>query len=187
MMKRRPVKERIVETASELFYKNGYNRTGINEILEKSGVAKASMYQHFRSKEEIGLEYLKHMDIEANNKLTARINSLPKGKAKVLAFIDHVADFFDSGSFRGCWSLNTIAEISQDNQLMMSEIVRQKKAMIAWFLRLVEENLNARNPNEMANKLYLLYETALMEARVFNEKWPIEAARAMSEEIIEKG
>ena len=186
-MKKRPVKERIVETASELFYKNGYNRTGINEILEKSGVAKASMYQHFRSKEEIGLEYLKHMEVEANGKLAERINSLPKGRAKVLAFMDHVADFFDSGSFRGCWSLNTIAEISQDDKLMMAEIIKQKKTMRAWFLRLIEENLNAKNPNEMADRLYLLYETALMEARVFNEKWPIETARAMSEEIIEKG
>lgn len=186
-MKRRPVKERIVETASELFYKNGYNRTGINEILEKSGVAKASMYQHFRSKEEIGVEYLKHMEIEANRKLSEKIDSRPKGKEKVLAIIDHVADFFESGSFRGCWSLNTIAEISQDDKLMMEEVIRQKRDMKAWFQRLVEENLTARNPAEMANKLYLLYETALMEARVFNEKWPIETARAMSEEIIQKG
>lgn len=186
-MKKRPVKERIVETASELFYKNGYNRTGINEILEKSGVAKASMYQHFRSKEEIGVEYLIHMEIEANKKLSARIDAQPKGKAKLLAIIDHVADFFESGSFRGCWSLNTIAEISKDDKLMMEEIIRQKKAMKAWFLKLVEENITAKDPSDMANRLYMMYEAALMEARVFNEKWPIETARAMSEEIIEKG
>lgn len=186
-MKRRPVKERIVETASELFYKNGYNRTGINEILEKSGVAKASMYQHFRSKEEIGVEYLKHMDMEANLKLTERINSQPSGKAKVLAIIEHVADFFESDSFRGCWSLNTIAEISQDDKLMMDEIIQQKRAMKAWVQRLVEENLNPKNSLETANRLYILYEAALMEARVFNEKWPIETARAMFQEVIEKG
>lgn len=176
-----------METASELFYKNGYNRTGINEILEKSGVAKASMYQHFRSKEEIGVEYLKHMDAEANRKLTERMNLHPKGKGKLLAIIDHVADFFESGAFRGCWSLNTIAEISQDDKLMMEEIIKQKRAMKAWVQRLVEENLNPKDSVEMANRLYLLYETALMEARVFNEKWPIETSKAMFEEIIEKG
>lgn len=186
-MKKRPVKERIVETASELFYNNGYNRTGINEILAKSGVAKASMYQHFRSKEEIGVEYLKHMEAEGNEKLSARIDAQPKGKAKILAILDHVADFFESGSFRGCWSLNTIAEISQDDKLMMQEIIRQKRAMKAWFLNLVEENVAASNPSDMANRLYMMYEASLMEARVFNEKWPIETARAMSEEIIEKG
>ena len=185
-MKKRPVKDRIIETAADLFYNNGYNRTGINEILEKSGVAKASMYQHFRSKQEIGVEYLKHMEKVSNQKLTEKINAQPLGKMKVLAVMDHVADFFDSGDFRGCWSLNTIAEISQNDELMMSEIVRQKSDMKACFLRLVKENLQSNDPEELANRLYLLYETALMESKVFNEKWPILTARAMSEEIIDK-
>jgi len=56
------VKERILETASHLFYEKGYNLTGINEIIEKAGVAKASLYSHFRSKEDICLAYLIRMD-----------------------------------------------------------------------------------------------------------------------------
>ena len=42
------VKNRIIETASSLFYKNGYNSTGINEIISESGIAKATLYNHFK-------------------------------------------------------------------------------------------------------------------------------------------
>ena len=54
-------KERILETAYKLFYAQGYNVTGINQILEESGVAKASLYQHFGSKEDLGIEYIKQV------------------------------------------------------------------------------------------------------------------------------
>lgn len=185
-MKGRPVKERLIETATDLFYNNGYNRTGINEILEKSGVAKASMYQHFRSKEEIGVEYLKNMDAQATEKLKAKIYARPVGGERLMAILDHVDEFFDSGAFKGCWSLNTIAEISQEDKLMMAEILKQKKEMKAFTYHLVLENLNAKDPNNIANQLYMIYEAALVEARVFNEKWPIEVAQGMFRKIIEE-
>ena len=54
-MKHSEVKNRIIETASSLFYKNGYNATGINEIISETGIAKATLYNHFKSKEDICL------------------------------------------------------------------------------------------------------------------------------------
>src|SRR5579884_2801954 len=55
-------RRRILETARELFYRNGYRATGINEIIEKSGVAKATFYAHFPSKEDLALAYMKAMN-----------------------------------------------------------------------------------------------------------------------------
>lgn len=57
-MKRSGVRERIIIAASRLFYFEGYNQTGINQIIEEAEVAKVSMYQHFRSKEDIAVAYL---------------------------------------------------------------------------------------------------------------------------------
>jgi len=57
-MKKQSVKERILETVSRLFYFNGYNQTGINQIIAEAEVAKASMCQHFRSKKDIAVAYL---------------------------------------------------------------------------------------------------------------------------------
>ena len=54
-------RRKILETASRLFYLQGYNATGINQIIEESGVAKATLYEHYRSKEDLLLAYLEFM------------------------------------------------------------------------------------------------------------------------------
>ncbi|MGB5338112.1 MAG: TetR/AcrR family transcriptional regulator, partial [Gammaproteobacteria bacterium] len=54
-----PARARILETASDLFAAQGYRATGVNEVIEKSGVAKATFYNHFPSKDELCLAYLK--------------------------------------------------------------------------------------------------------------------------------
>jgi AcrR family transcriptional regulator len=51
-------KERIVATTFDLFAKQGYNSTGINQIIADAGVAKASFYLHFKSKEDLCVEFL---------------------------------------------------------------------------------------------------------------------------------
>jgi AcrR family transcriptional regulator len=57
-------KERVVDTAARLFYDQGYTATGINQIIGEAGVAKASLYQVFRSKEALLLEYLDRIGAE---------------------------------------------------------------------------------------------------------------------------
>lgn len=185
-MKKLPVRDRLINTASELFYQKGYNRTGINEILEKAGVAKASMYQHFRSKEEMCVEYLRHMDQQLMKDLSAKVESVPEGPDRVMAVIDFVHEFFFQKNFRGCWSLNTIAEMPHDDLLVNTEIQNQKKRFKAWLQKLVADNLKANRPEEVANHLYLLYEVALMESHLFRAEWPILTAKGMFEKIIKE-
>ncbi|MEM6772989.1 MAG: helix-turn-helix domain-containing protein, partial [Bacteroidota bacterium] len=52
----------IIKTASRLFYDKGYNLTGINEIIAEAGIAKATLYSHFKSKEDLCLAYLNYRD-----------------------------------------------------------------------------------------------------------------------------
>ena len=51
-------REKIIEVATELFHRNGFHQTAVDEILEKSGVTKSNFYYHFASKEGLGLEVL---------------------------------------------------------------------------------------------------------------------------------
>ena len=78
MKNQKPVKERLIETASELFYQNGYNNTGINEVIAKAKVAKASLYTHFKTKDALCLAYLNHKETKFYN----RLNIFLKGKQK---------------------------------------------------------------------------------------------------------
>ena len=184
-MKKLPVRDRLIETASQLFYEQGYNRTGINEILEKSGVAKASMYQHFRSKEEICLEFLRLMDHDFMVKLNQSIKNYPKGGKRVLSLFDFLLDFYHQDGFRGCWCLNTISELPKDDKQIMSEIRTQKDRFRAWIKKLVEDNLSIERPEILANKLYLLYEGAIVESQVYMQDWPIREAKEMAGRFIE--
>ena len=180
-------KERILVTASQLFYDKGYNLTGINEIIEKAGVAKASLYSHFRSKEDICLAYLIRMDGILIKDLRLFLAQRPKGKANILAIFDFLNEFYQREGFRGCWCLNTISEIPRDNIRIKAEIVKQKKAFMALLEGIVRENLPEESPEKikrLSRRIYLLYEGAIAESQLQGEQWPIAEAKQMVEGIL---
>ena len=71
------VKQRIIETASDLFYQQGYNLTGINEVIKEAGVAKATLYHHFASKEELCLAYLEYRHLAFIKNLQEYLAKIP--------------------------------------------------------------------------------------------------------------
>ena len=183
------VRERILETASDLFYEKGYNLTGINEIIEKAGVAKASLYSHFRSKEDICLAYLVRMDGILVNDLRAFLKEKPKGKKGILAIFDFLTQFYQQEGFRGCWCLNTISEIPRDNVKIKAEIFKQKKAFMRLLEEIVSENLpeaEQQKVERISRRIYLLYEGAISESQLQDDHWPIAEAKEMAEGMIWK-
>jgi len=184
-MKRKGARERLLDTATQLFYDQGYNRTGINEILEKSGVAKASMYQHFRSKEDILMEYLKIMEARGNSNLKNSLEERPDGKETVLGIFDFVLDFFHQPQFRGCWSQNVISEVGNENEKIANEVRAQKNRFRRIVQSVVRDNLNVRDPEQLGTRIYLLYEAALADSQIFRQDWPIREARDMADTLID--
>lgn len=186
-MKKKGVKERIIETASELFYQKGYNLTGINEIIEKAEVAKASMYSHFRSKEEICISYLQHKQTSFEEKLLSFLASRPKGKQRVLGLFDFLDEFFHQDGFRGCWCLNTISQLPIDNVLVKDEVKKQKSSFINIIRSTIEENIKGLSDSKidlLTRRIYLLYEGAITESQVQEKPWPIHEAKEMASLMI---
>ena len=182
------VKDRIVETASALFYEKGYNLTGINEIIKKAGVAKASLYSHFRSKEDICLAYLKRMDGILLHDLETYIEKKPKGEKRILAIFDFLKVFFQGEGFRGCWCLNTISEIPRDNVRIKAEIIHQKKAFMQFLENVVTTNLpnaDKQKVQSLSRRIYLLYEGAIAESQLQENVWPIQEARMVIKEMLD--
>lgn len=121
-MKHSEIKSRIIETASFLFYKNGYNSTGINEIISEAGIAKAALYNHFKSKEDICLAYLKFKDTNFISDIDAFVSSRQVGKEQLLAMFDFLKLFFQNEDFNGCWCVKTVSEIPSNNVTIRNEI-----------------------------------------------------------------
>ncbi|MEM7548207.1 MAG: TetR/AcrR family transcriptional regulator [Bacteroidota bacterium] len=179
-----PVKERILSTASKLFYEKGYNRTGINEILKESKVAKASMYEHFGSKDAIFLQCLQRMDEGLQNRVKPFIQKAKPGIDKVLSVFEFLESFCPEENFRGCWCLNTISEIPQDKTEILSEIRVQKARFRELIRKTVKENLPEVNECKVANQIYLLYEAAIIEAQIENDLWPVFSAKDTAKSLL---
>jgi len=176
------VRTRIIDTASDLFYRNGYNSTGINEVIREAGVAKATLYAHFRSKDELCLAYLQQRHAAFIEGIEAQCNAAPAGADQLLALFDFLAGFFNSKDFCGCWAQRTIAELPVEDGILRAEILQEKKHLVRLITRLLTDNFPALSQDDraaLARKIYLLYEGAVGESYLQNDAWPISDAREM--------
>jgi len=187
-MKHSLVRQHIIETASELFYRNGYNLTGINEIIKEAGIAKATLYNHFPSKEDICIAYLQYKNNTFRKDMQDFVYQSPLGKERIFALFNFLKLFFDQKDFNGCWCLNTVSEMPKDNKNVRSEIQKQKNDFINFIKNLIAENYNQSSDKEnqmLARKVYLIYEGAISESKVHQNIWPIEASLSLCEKILD--
>jgi AcrR family transcriptional regulator len=170
-------RERILDTAYRLFLGQGYNSTGINQIIEEADVAKASFYQHFKSKEDlcVGVLEKRHQYIEEQAQtLSAQKRS---NKMKVLASFDLIALLNEKESFRGCAFLNILSEIPADN-VKVRDVIHDHKSNIRQNFRNLLDNA------ELADHVYLLYEGAFVESQLYRDQWPVNRAKKIVNSLI---
>ncbi len=186
-MKHSLIRQHIIETASNLFYSKGYNLTGINEIIKEAGIAKATLYNHFASKEEICLAYLTYRNETFINDIKVFVNNAEEGKNKLYALFYFLQEFFDQKDFNGCWCLNTIAEIPKENEKIKKEIQKQKGEFIAYIEELIDKNYpqDSDQKNEaLARQIYLVYEGSISESKLHQDPWPIKAGLSLCRNIL---
>ncbi len=186
-MKHSETKERIVKTASNLFYKNGYNATGINEIIAKSGIAKSTLYNHFESKDDICIAFLKFKHSAFMEEIETYVRNKEKGSHQILAIFDYLQLFFENKDFNGCWGIKTLAEIPQNNKKIRAELQKQKREFLELIVEIVTKNLKITNKlgiTTTARRIYLLYESAVVESHLHQNDWPIKEAKGICSQII---
>lgn len=190
MTKKLGPKERILETASRLFHSQGYNNTGINQILGEANVAKASLYRHYGSKDELGVIYLK----EAREQWFSGIEQWTSNKKapvqKLSACFDFLEYALQKDDFRGCKFINMLSEIGGSSPLMSRQILEHKAKLRQYMKGFVEQALEGSGGTDadfVGDSIYLLYEGAIVESKIYRETWPVKRARKMAEMLIKKG
>jgi AcrR family transcriptional regulator len=178
-MRKQGVKERIIATASDLFYNNGYNQTGINQIIAEAGVAKASMYQHFRSKEDIAVAYLKQRHINWMGSLIDFVSAADSNKEKLIMSFDFLKTWLDEVNYRGCGFQNIICDLPQDQQKIKDQVVLHKNDLKELVYNLLKEDADYTNSEAEAlgNELLVLMEGSIILSQIQNTNWPILAAK----------
>lgn len=177
----------IINTASTLFYEKGYNLTGINEIIDKAGIAKATLYSHFKSKEDLCVAYLELRDQELLENMKAYCEAKPKGNKQLIAVMEFLSLFFHQEEFNGCWCIRTFAEVPRDNTKIKNKIKENKTLFLEFLKTLVKDNkpqLSNKQQDRLATRIYLLYESAVMECHLQGDEWPITENLQMLKSIL---
>lgn len=174
------IRQAIIETASRLFYEQGYGNTGINQIIEESGVVKSSLYTAFRTKEEILMAYLETAGAATDEALKAAAAKPTKAKDKVLGVFDFLIDMVQQKDYYGCNFLNIVSEMPRDAAIVRAQIKKQKDGV----RRLFAEILQPIQKEDLADEIYILFEGALIGHKVHDASWPVTAAREVVNKLV---
>jgi AcrR family transcriptional regulator len=122
-----PARRRLLDTATRLFYEGGIHAVGIDRIIAEAGVAKATFYKHFPSKDELVLAYIEEQDRLGR----AAVAALPKQPPREMigAILGRIGDAAIAGGYRGCPFLNAAAEYPDPT----SPVRRAIAARRAWY------------------------------------------------------
>lgn len=178
-MKKLSVRERIIETASRLFYFNGYNQTGINQIIEEANVAKASLYQHFRSKEDIAVAYLIGRHAMWMGKLNDCVSKKNHKEGKIVGCFDYLSEWLNEVDFRGCGWQNIITDLPEDHVKIRDQAILHKNELREWIHNVLKEEKKYSDTDayNLGDEILILIEGAIILSQIQKSDWPIKVAK----------
>lgn len=180
----------LVETALDLFYRQGIHAVGINEVLKASGVAKKTLYNHFASKEALIAATVEHRDQRFQAWLLQRLAGVMAGRATIEAVFIAVDDWINErdpalGPFRGCFFINTSAEYSDDGCEIFQCCQRHKLSIRALLYKHALVALGDDEAAErLADSLVMLKEGAIVAGHLMGDKQSAVKARATARRLM---
>ena len=157
---RKPVRERILETAAEMFYRDGIRAVGIDAIIARSDVAKMSLYRHFSSKDALVAAWLEDRNAffwRRWDRAEAARGDDPRSRLE--GILDMIASTVSQRQWRGCPFLNTGTEFPEPDHPARAIILANKQA-VRVRLRTLAAAAGARDPDVLAQQLQLLIDGA---------------------------
>jgi len=161
------VRDRIFETACELFYQHGIHGVGVDEIAAEAGSNKMSFYRSFASKDALVTEYLRQQEREYWAWWDAAVARYPDDpRRQVVALFEAQLEIAMTNSCRGCALGNAAAEISDDEDAL-STLVRAYKEKVRWRLHGMASAMGVRDPERLGDALMLLLDGGYFTRLVF--------------------
>ncbi len=178
-----------METASALFYAEGIHAVGVDRVVRDSGVAKATLYQHFRSKEELVAACLQHRSTDWRRHVAGPV-LLKAGPpaARVRRVFDALGRSVSEPEFRGCPFINAAAEFPGQNG-PVAEVIQGHRAQVReLFAELLAPlpSTSGRRRRELVDQLVLLYDGTMISAQLDPESKPYRSAKAAAARLLEE-
>jgi len=184
-MRESTVKDRILDTASRLFYDQGYHVTGINQIIEEAEIARASLYNHFPSKTDLLLAYLDRTHIEWFIELDAFLAPYATAKEKLIALFDYRIQRQTRLRYKGCHFNKITAETNEDEGVF-KRVKTHKERFRQYIRALVKEAGHRRllEDDVLADTIFLLLEGGIALGAMFRSSDDAEKAKRIAESLL---
>jgi AcrR family transcriptional regulator len=178
------VRERLLQAADELFYEEGVHIVGIDRVLARAGVAKASLYGTFGSKDELVRAYLEGRGLRIQERIAKRIAGHEGPRDRILSVFDQLSERVADGSFRGCAFINACAE-GAPGATPAREVAAAHRAWRCDLFAKLARELGVPDPVETGRELSLLYDGALVASSMDSDSGAPATARKLAESLLD--
>lgn len=159
-----PARERLLRAADKLFYEEGINSVGIDRIIEKAGVAKASLYASFGSKDELVAAYLARRHERRIKRVEETLAPHPTPRAKMVALFESQAESAAHPAYRGCAFVRADSEASDKKGVKI--VCGDTRTWMRGLLRDLATEAGIEDADGLASQLLLLQDGASATAQL---------------------
>lgn len=185
-------RERIITVAAKLFYEQGYLATGINEVIKKAEVAKATFYAHFPSKNDLCLAYLKQRNHLELDELKRFVKQKRSPRSRFIAITEGIKLWLETNNLRGCQFLNMVPEVPDIAHPIRREGILHYQGFRALIRKTSEELIasdpkkyGGLDPNTITDQYLMILTGAIALTEIYHNVWPIKQAKTYVAQLID--
>ena len=175
-------RERLLEAANELFYDEGVHTVGIDRVIERAGVAKASLYNTFGSKDELVRAYLEGRHARVAERITRYLERYSDPRDRLLGVFEAQGELFAEQGFRGCAFVSASAESPGE---AVSRAADDYRGWVRGLLTGLAREAGAAEPEKLGRQLHMIYDGASLSARMDHDPSSARAARAAAAALLD--
>jgi len=171
-------RDRLLAAANELFYEEGVRTVGIDRVIERAGVAKASLYNTFGSKEELVRAYLAGRLATRQERMARGLARYDTPRERLLGVYNVLAEVASESGFRGCAFHNASAESASGSSV--EQVCDNSRAWTRSLFTDLAREAGAPDPAGLATQLVLLYDGAITGAQMDRNAGTAATAKAIA-------
>lgn len=175
-------RERLLAAANELFYAEGVHTVGIDRVIERAGVAKASLYNTFGSKDELVKAYLQGRHARTAARISRCVERYDDPRARLLGVFDAQDEMFADPEFRGCAFAAASAESPGE---AVTSATDDYRGWMRGLLTSLAREAGAPEPAALARQLHMIYDGAGLSMRLDRDRTAAEDARSAAETLLD--
>ena len=183
-MKRAEKREHLIDVATTLFNRLGYRAAGIDHVIAEAGIAKTTLYRHFKTKEDLIVAVLRRLDERYRDNMRQTVDKLAQEPTqKLLATFDFLERWFNERSFYGCPFISAAGEYGERRSAVFQEAVLHKRLMLAYFEELARA-AKLHDAPRVAEEINLLHEGATAVAHISGDPSAAGKAKTLAATVI---